>query len=60
MTVIPSSPHDLQSIGIPILIVVTLCVIYRRVALQIILIAITTFTIYGAVLLIQALEHVAK
>ena len=60
MPVIPTSSYDLESIGVPVLIVVTLCVIYRRIALKIFLIAVTTFTIYGAVMLIEALKHIAK
>ena len=56
MPAVPDPPH-FQSIGPLVTGLVALCVIYWRIALRLVAIAVITVTIYGAVLLIEALQH---
>jgi hypothetical protein len=56
----PSQPQDVQSIGIAITAVVELCVVYWRVAIRLAAIAIIALTIYGGVLLAEALRHAGR
>ncbi len=56
----PSPPQDAQSIGMVITAVVTLCVVYWRVAIRLVAIAVIALTIYGGVLLAEALRHAGK
>ena len=56
----PSPPQDLQSIGAVITAVVALCVVYWRVAIRLVAIAVIALTIYGGVLLAEALRHAGK
>ena len=60
MTPVPTSPHDLQSIGVGVTLVATLCAVYWRLAIRLAAIAVITLTILGAILLIEILQHVAK
>ena len=56
----PGPPHDFQSIGLLIAGVVALCVIYSRIAIRLVAIAVITATIYGAVLLVEGLHHAGR
>jgi hypothetical protein len=56
----PNSPQDVQSIGLVITAVVALCVLYWRVAIRLAAIAVIAFTVYGGVLLTEALRHAGR
>jgi hypothetical protein len=56
----PGPPHDIQSIGLIIMIVVALCTIYWRIAIRLVAIAVITLTIYGALLLVEGLQHTVR
>jgi hypothetical protein len=53
----PGQPHDLQLIGLLVMLAVALCVKYWRTTLMLMTIAVITLTIYGAVLLVEGLPH---
>lgn len=53
----PGQPHDLQAIGLVVMLVVMLCVRFWRATLMLVAIAVITLTIYGAVLLVEGLQH---
>jgi hypothetical protein len=53
----PSPPHDFQSIGLLVTLIVALCVLYWRIAIRLVAIAVITLTIYGTVLLVEGLHH---
>jgi hypothetical protein len=53
----PGPPHDPHSIGLLITAVVALCVIYWRIAIRLVVIAVIALTIYGAVLLVEGMHH---
>jgi hypothetical protein len=60
MPPIPSPPQDPQSIGVVITAVVALCVLYWRAAIRLAIIAVIALTIYGGVLLADALQHAGR
>jgi hypothetical protein len=60
MPPVPSPPTDPQSIGVVITAVVALCVLYWRVAIRLAIIAVIALTIYGGVLLADALQHAGR
>ena len=60
MPPVPSPPQDPQSIGVLITAVVTLCVLYWRVAIRIVIIAVIALTLYGGVLLAETLQRAAR
>jgi hypothetical protein len=60
MPPVPSPPQDSQTIGVVITAFVALCVVYWRVAIRLVAIAVITLTIYGGVLLAEALQHAGK
>jgi hypothetical protein len=60
MTPVPTSPHDLQSIGIGVTLVAALCVYYWRLAIRLVVIAGIALAIFGAILLIEVLPHAAR
>ena len=47
-------PHD---IGPLVMAIVALCVLYWRIAIQFVAIAVIFVTIYGAVLFVEGLHH---
>jgi hypothetical protein len=53
----PDPTHGFQSIGLLVTLVVALCVLYWRIAIRLMAIAVITFTIYGAILLVEGLRH---
>ena len=53
-------PHDFPSVDILVMLVVALCVFYWRAAIRLAAIAVITLTIYGAILLIEGLQHAVK
>ena len=57
MTPPPHQPHDFYSIGLLVMLVVALCVKFWRITLLLVTIAVITVTIYGAVLLVEGLQH---
>ena len=57
MTPPPGQPHDFYSIGLLVMLVVALCVKFWRITLMLVTIAVITVTIYGAVLLVEGLQH---
>lgn len=57
MPPVPNPPHDSQSITLLIVLIAGLCVIYWRIALRLVVIAVVTLTIYGAVLLAEAMQR---
>ena len=56
----PNSPQDVQSIGLVITAVIALCVLYWRVAIRLVAIAVIALTVYGGVLLAEALRHAGR
>jgi hypothetical protein len=60
MPPVPSPPQDPQSIGVIITAVVALCVLYWRVAIRLVIIAVIALTIFGGVLLADALQHAGR
>ena len=60
MPPVPSPPQDPQSIGVLITAIVTLCVLYWRVAIRLVIIAVIALAIYGGVLFAEALQHAGK
>jgi hypothetical protein len=56
----PGTPQDIPSIGVVITAVVALCVYYWRVAIRLVAIAIIALTIYGGVLLAEAVRHAGR
>jgi hypothetical protein len=53
----PGPPPDAQSIGLLIVFAAALCVIYWRIAIRLVAIAVIALTIYGAVLFVEAMHH---
>jgi hypothetical protein len=60
MPAVPDPPHDSDSIGLLIMGLVALCVLYWRIALRLVAIAVITVAIYGAVLLAEGLQHAGR
>jgi hypothetical protein len=60
MPTAPGPPHDFQSIGLLVTLVAALCVIYWRIAIRLVAIAVIALTIYGAVLLVEGLQHAGR
>ncbi len=60
MAPIPGSPHDLQSIGLWVMLIVALCVFYVRLAVRIAIIAVIGLSIYGAILFVEGLQHMVR
>lgn len=58
-TDMPGPPQDFRSVIILTVMIASVCVIYWRIALRIIAICIISFAIYGTVLIIEGLHHVA-
>jgi hypothetical protein len=56
MPAAPGPPFD-PHIGPLIMIVVALCVIYWRITIRLVAVAVITLTIYGAVLLLEGMHH---
>jgi xanthine/uracil permease len=57
MTPAPTSPHDLQSIGVGVTLLAALCVHYWRLAIRLVVIAGIALATFGAILLIEVLPH---
>jgi hypothetical protein len=53
----PAHPSDIEAIAILAVLIGSLCVIYWRIALRLLAIALIALTIYGAVLVIYGLHH---
>jgi hypothetical protein len=60
MPPVPSPPQDPQSIGVLITAVVALCVLYWRVAIRIVIIAVIALALYGGVLLADTLQRAGR
>jgi hypothetical protein len=60
MTPVSTSPHDLQSVGIGVTLVATLCVVYWRLAIRLVAIAALALTIFGVIVLIEVLQYIAR
>jgi hypothetical protein len=60
MPPVPSPPQDPQSIGVLITAAVTLCVLYWRVAIRIVIIVVIALTLYGGVLFAEALQRAGR
>jgi hypothetical protein len=52
-----NQPHDFQTIALLVMLAVALCVKFWRTTLTLLVIAVLTFTVYGAVLLSEGLQH---
>ena len=57
MPAIPSDPPDIQSVTVVAVIVASLCVIYWRIALRLVAVALIALAIYGAILITYGLRH---
>jgi hypothetical protein len=60
MTPPAGQPHDFYSIGLLVMLIVALCVKFWRITLTLVTIAVITLTIYGALLLVEGLQHVHR
>ncbi len=56
----PGQPQDIGAITVLAVFIGSLCVIYWRITLRLIAVALITLAIYGAVLAFYGLHHVAK
>jgi hypothetical protein len=53
-------PHYFPSVDILVMLVVALCVLYWRAAIRLAAIAVITLAVYGAILLVEELQHAVK
>jgi hypothetical protein len=60
MPAIPTQTPDVQAVTMVIIAISSLCVIYWRMALRIVAVALMALTIYGAVLVFYGLHHIAR
>jgi hypothetical protein len=60
MTPLTTSPHDLQSVGIGVTLVATLCVVYWRLAVRLVIIAAVALTLCGLIMLVEVLQHLTR
>jgi hypothetical protein len=60
MTPVPTSLHDLQSVGIGVTLFATLCIAYWRLAVRLVAIAALALIIFGVIMLIEVLQHIAR
>lgn len=60
MTPAPTSSHDLQAIGVGVALVAALCVTYWRITIRLIIIAGIALAAFGAILLIEQLQHTVR
>lgn len=60
MPATPPQPQDMQTVTVLAVLIGSLCVIYWRITLRVIVIALIAFAIYGAVLAIHGIHHPAR
>ena len=53
----PNHPQDIQTVTVLAVLIASLCIIYWRITLRLIAIAVIALAIYGAVLALYGLHH---
>jgi hypothetical protein len=57
MPAMPTHPPDIEAVTIAVIAISSLCVVYWRIALRLVAIALIAAAIYGAVLVFYGLHH---
>ncbi len=60
MPATPPHPQDVATLTVVVVIVATLCVVYWRMTLRLIAIALMALAIYGAILAFSGLHHAVR